>query len=349
MTIKEFGKVDDSLIVVSAVVPCYNVETKIINLLESLLIQTYRNLQLILVNDGSTDHTEEVILRYVPQFVDLGMQVIYILQENQGPGGAVNTGIKQVTGQYLIWPDADDWLSSNSIQRKMEVLESNPGCGVVTTNAYTYQHTDLSHPSGKMIPRVDETILNPNQFDALIHYKSTFCPGCHMIRMSMMRDVNPDMDIFPSRGGQNFQMLMPIYYKYPRIFVDECLFHYVVYADSHSRSNDTLEKSILKADGLLEIICQTLDRMQMPDDEREKYKAAAQIDDLCRRYPLGMRFCDRAYSLQIDAKLEACGHISDIPMWQRRIVRNNVLFGLYTALDKAKKCVKRMLKRMVKV
>ena len=102
MTIKEFGSADDSRIIVSAVVPCYNVEEKIINLLESLLRQTYRNLQLIFANDGSADHTEEVILRYAPRFVDLGMQVIYILQENQGPGSAVNTGLKKATGQYLI-------------------------------------------------------------------------------------------------------------------------------------------------------------------------------------------------------------------------------------------------------
>lgn len=71
MTIQQFGKTDDSRIVVSAVVPCYNTETKIIRLLESFLRQTYRNLELIFVNDGSTDRTEEVILGYVPQFVDL--------------------------------------------------------------------------------------------------------------------------------------------------------------------------------------------------------------------------------------------------------------------------------------
>ena len=164
-----------------------------------------------------------------------------------------------------------------------------------------------------------------------------------------MRHVNPDMDIFPSREGQNFQMLMPIYYKYPRIFVDECLYHYVVYAGSLSRRFDSLEKNICRADALLEIILQTLDRMRMPDDERERYKAETRIDDLRRRYPLGMRFYDRAYSLQIGAKLKACGHISDVPRRQRIIVRSNVLFGLYTALDRAKKRIKRMLKRMVKV
>lgn len=349
MTIKEFGSVDDSRVVVSAVIPCYNVESKIIRLLESLLSQTYQNLELIFVNDGSADHTEEVIFHYVPRFVALGMRVIYILQENQGPGGAINTGLKRVTGKYLVWPDADDWLSDNSIARKMEVLESNPEYGVVTTNAYIYRERNLSRPTGKMIPTVDKTVRNPNQFDAIIHYNSTFCPGCHMIRVAMMRDVNPEMDIFASREGQNFQMLMPIYYQYPRIFVDECLYHYVVYAGSLSRRFDTLEKNILRADALLEIIWQTLDRMQMPDDEREKYKAAAQIDDLVKRYAYGMRFYDRAYSLQIFSRLEACGHISDIPLWQRMIVRCNVLFCLYTALDKTQKSIKSMIKRMVKV
>ena len=341
---KEFGKTDDSLIVVSAVIPCYNVASKMSRCLEAFRNQTYKNIELIFVNDGSTDNTEEMIFQYIPMYVDLGMHVKYIYQENKGVGGAINTGLKEVTGKYLIWPDPDDWIADNSIERKMGLLEENPEYGMITSNAYLYNADDLEHPIGKQIKTDDETVWNPNQFEALIRYNSTFCSGCHMIRVSMMRDVNPHMDIFEGKRGQNFQMLMPMYYKYPRMLLDECLYHYVIYADSMSRGDDTLEKCIIRADGLLEIINETLDRMNMSGQERDKYKSIVQIDDLVDRYLLGIRFGNREYSLKLYEDLRSRNHTTDIPLLKRIIVHNQILFDVYPLLKKFRGSIRGMIK-----
>ena len=76
---------------------------------------------------------------------------------------------------------------------------------------------------------VNNIVEDPNQFEHLLHYNSTFCPGCHMICVSMMKRANPKMDIFEEKRGQNFQMPLPIYYFFPRYYIDECLYNYVVY------------------------------------------------------------------------------------------------------------------------
>ena len=64
------------------------------------------------------------------------MQVRYIYQENKGLGGAINTGLKYVEGEYLIWLDPDDRLSNDSIEKKIVILQNNESIGVVTSNAF---------------------------------------------------------------------------------------------------------------------------------------------------------------------------------------------------------------------
>ena len=75
-----------------------------------------------------------------------------------------------------------------------------------------YHECDLDTHYSKERNVVNNIVENPNQFEHLLHYNSTFCPGCHMIRVSMMKRANPKMDIFEVKHGRNFQMLLPIYY-----------------------------------------------------------------------------------------------------------------------------------------
>lgn len=93
---------------VSIITPCYNGEHKISKFLDSLLNQTYNNIELIVVNDGSLDKTEEVINSYKEKLISKGMDFIYLYQSNQGQAAAINNALKYFTGKYLMWPDSDD-------------------------------------------------------------------------------------------------------------------------------------------------------------------------------------------------------------------------------------------------
>ena len=76
-------------------------------LLDSILAQTYRPIEFILVNDGSTDSSAEVWNAYEPRFDAAGIKHQYIYQENQGLGAAINAGLQAFTGAYFCWPDID--------------------------------------------------------------------------------------------------------------------------------------------------------------------------------------------------------------------------------------------------
>lgn len=255
---------------VSIITPCYNVEKVVHRYLNSILSQTYKKIELILVNDGSTDKTEEILLSYKSIFESQGIIFKYIYQENKGLGGAINTGLKYFTGEYLCWPDPDDILYPQSIEKKLIFLQENLEYGCVTSDANMYYEDDLINPI-KKISSIYEYNNEENQFLYLLLGKSIFCSGCHMVRSSAFLDVNPNRDIFEARRGQNWQMLLPIYYKYKRGFIDEPLYNYIVYKRSMSSGDDTKEKKIIRENGCLEIIKNTLERMDITDKENSKY------------------------------------------------------------------------------
>ena len=245
---------------VSIITPCYNGEKVVSKLIESVLFQTYPNIEFIIVNDGSTDRSEEIILSYEQSFVEKGYKFKYIKQDNKGLGGAINTGLKHFTGEFLCWPDSDDYLELNSIEVKVNFLIENPQYGVVTSNAYIRKHGNLT--SYKKLVSTEETyVYNENQFDYLLNGRGPFCSGCHMLRTEMFLQVNPERSIFEARRGQNWQLLLPMYYKYKRAFIDIPLYNYIEYSNSMSRDK-TYEEYITRLVEHEEIIIKTLEMIE---------------------------------------------------------------------------------------
>ena len=110
---------------VSIVIPCYNKEEYVGELLDSVIAQKWDNIELILVNDGSTDATLEVIKSYLHKLENRGFKTKLINQKNGGCCKAVHTGLLQVTGDYLAVIDADDELDSEYVSCMAGFLEQN--------------------------------------------------------------------------------------------------------------------------------------------------------------------------------------------------------------------------------
>lgn len=255
---------------VSIIAPCYNVSATLERYLKSVLEQTYNNIEVIAVDDGSTDKTAEILRKYIPVFQKNNMSLKYIYQENSGLGAAINTGLKYVNGDYLCWSDPDDFYFPASVEKRLQAFHNHPECTVVSSDAFVFNSSDLENPIKKEAERFDKR-FEPNQFELLLREESHFCSGCHMIRMSDFIKANPEKEIYPARRGQNWQLLLPVYYRFKRYFLDEPLYAYIFYPQSMSIGDVTEEKEMFRWAEHENIIRQTLLRIPLKDEEIKKY------------------------------------------------------------------------------
>lgn len=107
---------------VSVVLPIYNVEKYLAKCLESVTEQTYRELEIICINDGSPDGSENI----VRSFMEKDERIRLINQKNQGLSGARNTGIENASGEYIMFLDSDDWINPETIETALaEIKKEN--------------------------------------------------------------------------------------------------------------------------------------------------------------------------------------------------------------------------------
>src|SRR6185369_10950551 len=109
---------------VSVVVSAYNAGRTVAAALRSVFAQTFQDLEVIVIDDGSTDDTSK-------QIAEWGRQVTFISQPNRGPGSARNAGLLHATGSYVAFLDADDVWLPRKIERQLAYFAKYPDTGLV--------------------------------------------------------------------------------------------------------------------------------------------------------------------------------------------------------------------------
>lgn len=164
---------------VSVIIPVYNVENYLGEALDCIVNQTYPNIEIIIVNDGSTDGS----LQICNQFADIYKQIKVITQENKGLSGARNTGLKYCNGEYIYFFDSDDLLELSAIDnlvtfsksQELEVvlMDAEVFGEITNLNLETYTHPNLVNES---VYSIEEFVKQNINFKApvwLYFYKST--------------------------------------------------------------------------------------------------------------------------------------------------------------------------------
>lgn len=256
---------------VSVVVPCFNVEAYLEKFISSIVEQTYKNLEVILVNDGANTSTTEMLRASVPLLRSEGYIVKLLEQANKGLGGAVDTGLKHFTGEFLMWPDPDDWLTSDSIKRRVELFRQNPDIGLLRSNARLFIEARQEF-DGHFMPVDVPSHRAHGLFEDLLFMRYFYGPVCHMVRSEMFLAVHPDRSIYFSKtSSQNFQLLVPFVESFPVLQVHEPLAVYRIREDSRSRApNQSREKLMARFDQLLELTEHTLPKLRTWTPERQR-------------------------------------------------------------------------------
>src|SRR5688500_11050802 len=116
---------------ITIVITCYNQGKYLREAIESVLNQSYTNIETIVIDDGSTDHTKFVVEGYP--------QIKYIYQANKGVSSARNTGIAHARGEYICFLDADDWLLPGALEINLRYIEENKELAFVS-GGYMFVH-----------------------------------------------------------------------------------------------------------------------------------------------------------------------------------------------------------------
>lgn len=131
----------DELRQVSVIIPVYNCGKYLDKCLGSVMAQTYQNLDVIVINDGSTDNSGEIIRKYARRYENVSM----IEQENKGVSAARNKGVENALGEYLLFLDGDDYIGENYVKVLVEAAQANDsdlvicGCTMVDTEGNVVQ------------------------------------------------------------------------------------------------------------------------------------------------------------------------------------------------------------------
>ena len=255
---------------VSIITPCYNGAKYLPIFFESVLCQTYPRIELVFIDDGSVEKEVENLARFYGEKCEQkGYSFQYLRQEHKGQAAAINKGLKCFSGEYLTWPDSDDWMTDDCIEKKVNYLQNHQEWAMVCCRTAAF--SDDAHDT---IIRIYERKSKKSEsfFEDLILEKDVyFAPGGYMVRSNILMNALQDGQIFEGPGGQNWQLLLPVAYNNICGFVDDILYFYRVRNDSHSQSAVTYQQKFHRTYEHEIILLETIERLSIDRTEKEKY------------------------------------------------------------------------------
>lgn len=200
----------------SVIIPLYNKALYVRKALESVCAQTYRDYELIVINDGSTDNSAIVADEYLKATDSIDYKIIN--QPNAGVSAARNNGVAQSRGDYIAFLDADDWWEPTYLERMAQLIEGYPEAGLYASNYYY-------HKDGVNIIKVD---IPTGYFNYPKEYFKNFAMPVTSISVVIPRKVYGDIGGFPIgiKLGEDFLLWAKIALRYPTAFLNEPLAYY---------------------------------------------------------------------------------------------------------------------------
>lgn len=217
---------------ISIIVPIYNAENYLDKCIESLLNQTKKEIEIILINDGSTDNSEKIIKSYKDK------RIKYFKNENQGIGKTRNFGIEKAKGKYLMFVDSDDYIDKNMAKLMFDKAFSNSLDMVVCDYYKVINNENIE----EKLPSFKPTTLknSPN-----LLYDINLSPWNKIYKTSLVKDNN--IRFIEDLKYEDAPFVIETLDKANKIGkVNKCLNYYVIHGNSETTVRDKRVFDILK-------------------------------------------------------------------------------------------------------
>ena len=291
---------------VSILTPMYNTEKYVHRLLDSVLSQDYPFIEMIVVDDGSTDGSRKVVEGYAGRFDAKGYTLRCVRQPHSGQSVAIRNGLALISGEYLVWPDSDDYYAAdNTISRMVEALEESSSEFQMVRTQATLVEDGTWRPVGLLGSDAKEEEGDLFEDCLFVDHGFFFCSGAYMVRTAVLRQLT-GFDIHTStNAGQNWQLMLPILYRYRCLTILEPLYTVVLRSVSHSREQSGgYDRTAARYEAYLDTQVETLKRMKdLPAASVPDYQKRLREYYDRRLLPLAVRENNRREGLK---RLPAC-------------------------------------------
>lgn len=264
---------------VSIIIPCYNGENFIENNFRSIINQTYKKLEVVFVDDGSTDGSYEKAVKYIDLFQKEGIKLICLKKENGGAASAVDLALKTIKGEFFQLFDIDDYIYPKNIEDKYNYLTEYKDCAFVRNEGEIF-NVEKNKVVSIFSARKKEK-RTYNIFYDLLFGRTWNWPGSFLVRSETFFSVNNGKDIYLSRYGQSMQILLPISYKHKCGYIPNVLTRYFEYQKSVSHVS-SYEKNVELLNGYKDIRVNVLKQMGVCDkkllDKIEQFYLKQKLD-----------------------------------------------------------------------
>lgn len=222
---------------ISVIVPVYNTEKYISRCLDHLLNQTYKNIEIIVIDDGSTDNSASILKEYADKYNN----IIFIQnEENKKTFETKRIGMEAATGDYIGFCDSDDYFELESYEYLLNMIESDD-YDVVTADY-------INNKNNWKMPTVKEThkYLNGELFYNYISSKEAYSMCINLFKNEVIKKSLNDVDYYIKLAhGEDFLWRAIMYYYVKKsLHTDKGIYNYCINEESVSRSNHLLESHI---------------------------------------------------------------------------------------------------------
>lgn len=228
---------------ISIIIPVYNTEKYIEKCVLSALHQTYSNLEIICIDDGSTDRSGDIL----DELAKNDNRMIVIHQKNMGESGARNTGLKIASGDYIGFMDCDDWIESTMYEELANALEN-----VNADMAIASWYCDDENGSKAIVNKknVEKSVFNRNQLMYYVYQRDSYRAFAYMwdklYKKTLFYDSNKNLILFDENlqlGGDVLYLAKLVLNTERAIYVNKAFYHYIQRKDSgcHTKKIERLD------------------------------------------------------------------------------------------------------------
>lgn len=306
---------------VSLIVPIYNSQNYLEKCIKSLLNQTLKDIQIILINDGSTDNSEKIIKSFDDE------RIVYISKDNEGIGKTRNLGIDKATGEFLAFVDSDDYLNEHFCEY-MYQKAVNDDCDLVVCDFFEDRNTlvgikfkDFKDTNLRETPELINNInLGPCN---KLYKKSLFDDKSNRFEENLKYEDAPfvvKMLLSANKIGK----------------VNDYLTYYVIHSNSETTIRDKRMYDILE---ITDIIVNDLKKVDYPNDSLVSLAVMILTDyTIQQRYISDVKyrhdFINKAFKYlnNLDRKWRRCSYLKRFPRLKRYVKTSKLLTKIYCDL-----------------